>query len=250
MVGGIASPGTGSLIELLHHVRPQFRHVARHVQDHLAALLRPHAGHIVLSPTAKHLPGMDSIPLASDCRFPVVRAEIGHAVVVGILLRCHPAQAVTVNHGMPAPRFRLGHELAKRRFTSHGRIGIGLNPGATMLPIKDDRHQGPIERRSPFVQIRQRIRQGRVLGILRCRRIPITLAAHRERNGGRRIGDPLGNIGSLGHFGGAEGLLGSPIPIDLGRGVPIAVERTDHDVIGKFGLTRPARAGEMSDAPS
>src|SRR2546426_5727390 len=142
MVGCITSPGGGPLIEVLDDAGTQLGHLPRHVQDHLASILDCSTRYVILPPprTSQNA----SIPFPDHSRFSPVSAEIGHAVIVGVLAvgPDAPIQAVAVDDRVPASGLRLGHELSKGSLSSNRRVNLPLTPTAPGLPLVHDRHQG------------------------------------------------------------------------------------------------------------
>jgi hypothetical protein len=43
-------------------------------------------------------------------------------------------------------------------------------------------------------------------------------------------------------------LLGSPVPVDFRRGIPVTVERAKHDVVRKLGFAKSAGTREMPES--
>ena len=216
-----------------------------HIQNHLPAFLGAHASDVVFSP-CPHIFERAAIPLARHGRFAPVGFEIRDPVVLSVFLPGHPAKAITVENGMPAAGFCFAHELSEGRLTAHRRISVRLHPRPRMLPVENNGHQVNFDCGGEFIQIGQGIGQRRIFRIYSVR-IPVSLAPHRERDGHRRLGEPLGNVRPLGELRRAEGLLGCPVSINLGSGIPISVECAEHHVIRKLCLAGPARARVVSE---
>src|SRR5215469_2117842 len=100
MIIGVTSHGAGTLVKLLNNAGPKFGHLARHFQNHLAAALRSHACPIVLPP-GPHIFDKRAIRPSRYGGFSTTGSEIGHAVIASISLPGHPAQAVSIENGIP-----------------------------------------------------------------------------------------------------------------------------------------------------